>query len=221
LTDSIPLKEVVFDCEWTPETREAYFRLLQALRANLPYGVGKFTAVLPLHYLRYQDTIGRPPVERILLKLVNTIELEKINRDADPIGEELLRPYLMDLRTYGAEVMVGIPLGDWGILIRDNKALRFFSDITLEKIKSQGEFIMVDDKLVKVSENAYFEGEYLNRGDFIRIQNYQTSSIEALFPLIQEFYPKDSLDLCLLNLEENFSQRYPSSLIQRWFSTRK
>lgn len=220
LSDSARLGELVFDCDWMPGTAKAYFDLIKGVRSELPYGLKKMTATMPLHYLRYADTVGKPPVDKVIMKMISQSSLLELNEDADPIQEDLLRPYLMDLNTYGAEVEVGVPLGNWGILIRDNKPLRRFFSINDAEIEAQGEFSRVKN-LIKVTEDAYFQGEYLSRGDFIRIETYRSGSIRSLFHLVQEFTNKDSMTICLWNLEASFEEKYPTDLLKRWFETRE
>ncbi|MCI4668853.1 MAG: hypothetical protein MRZ79_12020 [Bacteroidia bacterium] len=221
LTDSAPIGELVMDCDWMPETKDAYFGLIKGIRSQLPYGIKKMTATLPLHYLRYGDTVGVPPVDKVILKLVSETGLGDLNEEADPLEKELIRPFLMDLQTYGTELEVGIPLGNWGILIRKNKPLRMFFSINKDELKRQGEFSQVDKNLIKVSEDAYFQGEYLSRGDFIRIENYRKNSIKALFPLIKEFTSMDSMGICLWDLNSELEEEYPTDLLKSWFAAKK
>lgn len=220
LTDSAKLGELVFDCDWMPGSRDLYFKLIKDIRSQLPYGLKKMTATLPLHYLRYADTVGRPPVDKVIMKMVTRSSLLDLNEDADPIQEEFIRPYLMEFESYGREVEVAIPLGNWGILIRDKQPLRMFFSINESEIKKQGEFSQVNN-LIKVTEDAYFQGEYLSRGDYIRLESYRNSSIKSLLQLIKEFTNQDSMNICLWNVQNDFDEKYPTDLLKRWFENKE
>ncbi|MEO0899385.1 MAG: hypothetical protein AAFY71_23440 [Bacteroidota bacterium] len=217
VTDSLSLRELVVDCEWSPDTREAYFNVLQDIRTSYDPGIRELSAVVPLHYFRYQDTVGRPPVDKVFLRLVNTLDIAAYGENLSPIEAEFIRPYLMNLMAYGTKVEIMVPLGNWGLLVRNKKPVVAFPTITQHEIEGQGEFSQVSN-VIKVEENAYFKGQYLRKGDFIRLTPYSNQHIKDLWNVIKAFNRLDTLDICLVDYDPSFPERYPASLLKRWFS---
>ncbi|HND87799.1 MAG TPA: hypothetical protein PK971_05710, partial [Saprospiraceae bacterium] len=68
--------ELQFDCDWTASTREAYFSFLREMRAALPRG-STLSATVRLHQYKFPDQTGVPPVERGMLMLYNTGDIDQ------------------------------------------------------------------------------------------------------------------------------------------------
>ena len=64
-----------FDCDWTPSTRAAFFDFLQKVRGYLPPG-SLLSATIRLHQYKAPKQTGVPPVDRGMLMLYNTGDLD-------------------------------------------------------------------------------------------------------------------------------------------------
>jgi hypothetical protein len=103
------IDEIQFDCNWTENTRENYFRFLRRMK-NLSGSV--ISSTIRLQQLRFSGNSGIPPVDRI--PPVDYGVLIFYNTDTAPGNPVLERPiahrYTPALRTYPLTLDLALPI---------------------------------------------------------------------------------------------------------------
>ncbi|MCS6927988.1 MAG: hypothetical protein NZM43_00675 [Saprospiraceae bacterium] len=111
--------EVQVDCDWTKRTRHAYFLFLDNLRKCLPAGT-KLSATLRLHQYKFPHRTGVPPVERGLLMLYNTGDIQDPNEENSIFSYEDAFRYLDGAPAhYPLPLDVALPAFSWTLVYRD------------------------------------------------------------------------------------------------------
>jgi hypothetical protein len=115
------IREVQWDHDWTPSTREPYFALLQALRRHPSLEKLKFSATIRLHQIRYRSRTGLPPVDRGLLMCYNMGKLKQPGSANSLFDADLCREYLQDLSDYPLPLDPALPLFRWAVQFRGGR----------------------------------------------------------------------------------------------------
>ena len=112
--------ELQIDCDWTATTRDAYFGLLEAIRARVSDTV-RMTATLRLHQVRNLRSSGIPPVNRVLLMCYNMGNLRQPGDHNSILDLNEMEVYLKDfLSEYPLPVDIALPLFSWSVVFRND-----------------------------------------------------------------------------------------------------
>ncbi len=117
-------KEVQIDCDWSKQTREAYFELLSQMRKMLDADDISLSVTLRLHQLRD----AAPPVDRVTLMLYNTGALMNAKTENSILNIADVEPYLRKRAVYSKPMDFAHPVFRWGVMFRDNQFERLVSN---------------------------------------------------------------------------------------------
>ncbi|MEL6133774.1 MAG: hypothetical protein AAFR59_10465, partial [Bacteroidota bacterium] len=199
LTQADKLQAVLLDIVWTPENYAALVYLIEELRVQLEVSVG---IVLPLHYLRFSDATGVPPADFAVLQLYDQLSLQVISEKESIISKDLIQPYLMGFSQYALPIEIAIPSGNWGLVIRENEPQVILPAVNKAMFEDPYSFRFLDEYLIKVQRDAYFQGLYLKKGDFIRLDVIRMSQLKETLQFIRPFIQTDTFQI-------NFMQTGP------------
>lgn len=164
------LREVQIDSDWSRRTRDTYFLFLQSLRKKLAHGQTQLSVTLRLHQVKYRDRSGIPPVDRCMLMLYNTGDLDDPKEVNSILSLEDLRDYLTDMRPYPVALDAALPLFQWGVLVRAGKPIRLLNQLDLAELHSDPRREKTGASTAKVVESHYLRGHYLYPGDVLRVE---------------------------------------------------
>jgi hypothetical protein len=161
---------VLFDCDWTATTRDAYFSFLEKMRSRLPASTSRSVTIRLHQYQRPADT-GVPPAERGLLMLYNTGDVE------DPTGN---RSSIFDPRdahryldnapqSYPLPLDLALPLFSWGLVFREGELWKIIPELNASQLTDSTRFQAVDSRW-EVRQATFMGGLYLATGDFVRLE---------------------------------------------------
>lgn len=169
---------VLFDCDWTASTRTAFFAFLEKMRTRLPTATAR-SATIRLHqYQRPADT-GVPPVERGMLMLYNTGDVE------DPAGA---RSSIFDLRDarryldntpkhYPLPLDLALPLFSWGLVFRNGELWKILPELSPTELADTTRF-QHNNQRWDVRQATFVSGLYLAPGDFVRLENTDAATLQ-------------------------------------------
>ena len=98
------LPDLQIDCDWTEQTKDKYFSLLNALKRH--YNI---TVTIRLHQLKYPDLTGIPPVDHGVLMLYNMGDLSNMKQNSI-LDTDIIKSYVHQHLTYPLELDVALPL---------------------------------------------------------------------------------------------------------------
>lgn len=113
------IPEVQIDCDWTANTKEKYFAILNTIKRLKPNAT--LSATIRLHQIKYIAKSGIPPVDKGLLMCYNMGNLKNPATKNSILETAELKKYIGSLENYPLQLDVALPLFDWFVLLRDNQ----------------------------------------------------------------------------------------------------
>ena len=211
LAGAQPLREVQLDCDWTAETREAYFRLLTALRQRM--GPGRvLSTTVRLHQLRYPDRTGIPPADRGMLMCYNTGDLEEWEAGNSILTVGAVEPYLHKAPSYPLPLDLALPVFRWGVLFRDGQLVRLLNELGPEHLTDTSRFVKLGANRFQVSKSTYLDGYYLYRGDRIRTEAVDEATLVETAGLLRRHLGRPGA-VVWYHLDTTTIKRYPHAVL--------
>ncbi len=175
-------REIQFDCDWTPSTKNKYFKFLKACEKRFE---GKtISATIRLYPYKYQQEMGVPPVDRGMLmcyNIGNITDPEGINSIFDL---EEIRKYIGDEINYPLPLDYALPVFSWAALYHEKKLVNVLD----EDIIGDSEFFRLSKKQPADTSVLYYDviKEYsraefvFHPGDLIKVENVKYNELIAL-----------------------------------------
>lgn len=200
--------EVQIDCDWTAGNKEAYFRLLSALRKQPFFQNKKLSCTIRLHQLKYRLQSGIPPVDRGLLMCYNMGNLRAPGPGNSILDEKLARQYLRDGGTYPLQLDVALPLFRWSLLFRDGKLKGILRDITPEEVATASHFKAESSSVYTATADTVWKGYSFRRGDVVRTESVSPDALMSLAELTARQVKTDSLRVLLFHADSLTLAKY-------------
>lgn len=118
------LREIQFDCDWTPTTRASYATLCRHARELLDQKEVRLSITLRLHQLDEEA----PPADRAVLMLYNTGNLKEKDIRNSILDVDDVTPYLKQCGKYALPLSYAYPLFGWGVMFRDGKFMSIVAE---------------------------------------------------------------------------------------------
>ncbi|MCS7036479.1 MAG: hypothetical protein RMJ33_04095 [Saprospiraceae bacterium] len=113
--------EVQLDCDWTDRTRQVFFLFLKKLKPLLPPQT-RLSATIRLHQYKFPNRTGVPPVERGLLMLYNTGDIQNPDEENSIFSLDAALRYLEGTPAhYPLPLDVALPAFGWTLVYRDGR----------------------------------------------------------------------------------------------------
>ena len=188
---NVLIPEVQFDCDWTDDTQEAFFRFLELYRQseafqelNAATANVQITSTLRLHQVKYRERTGVPPVDKVVLMAYNVGDIASAAESNSIINNQVTAQYLGRLKEYPLPYDVALPLFQWGVLYRNNQLLAVLRD--LDPTAQRNAFKKLDNANFQVTQDAYVNNQFLYPNDRIRMETTSLDDLIELSSLIRE-----------------------------------
>lgn len=209
--------EIQVDCDWSLESKETYFKFIEALKAA---GVKTISATIRLHQVKYVKTTGMPPVDRGVLMFYNMghIAADSSNSIYD---RATAARYTQNLHDYPLKLDVALPMFSWGLHIRGNKVIGLLTKVDDNVFLRDPNFKMKAAPFFEVTHNVLKLDHYFEQGDRIKIETVTTTDLsEMASDLSGElpatpgeiiFYDLDNFNLKHYRHEDDFYEKISSA----------
>lgn len=202
------LREVQIDCDWTQNTRSAYFAFLQHLRTRLDSADIQLSATIRLHQLKYPKQTGVPPVDRGMLMFYNMGDLQNPQEDNSILDIAKGQEYLGKADEYALPLDVALPIFAWGVLLRHGKPIRLLNNLRMETVAQLPWCTPAGPHLVHVDSSHYLLGNYLYAGDEIRLEEVSDRDLLASARTLQAHLRAEDRSVILYQLDSLTIRRY-------------
>lgn len=126
--------ELQIDCDWTQQTKAAYFFLLMEIKKHMQQSTlfrnSLLSATIRLHQVKYSGKTGIPPVDKGLLMCYNMGNLKNPATNNSIIEVDELKKYLGGLNSYPLKIDIALPLFEWSVMFRNNQFKGIVQTIT-------------------------------------------------------------------------------------------
>ena len=212
--DESLLTEIQIDCDWTLQTREAYFSLLRLLRKQVNNDDTVISATIRLHQIKFFEKTGVPPVDRGMLMFYNMGELTELQTINSIIDLDVAEQYLDKLPDYPLALDIALPIFAWGVVFRDGKMLKLINNLDAEAISDSSRFVKAGQNQYKVIKSTYLQGYYLYEGDHIRLEGSPIETVQAAAKRLAELLPNQDLTVSLYHLDTATVKNYTYDQLQ-------
>ncbi|MFN0215769.1 MAG: hypothetical protein ACKVT2_16040 [Saprospiraceae bacterium] len=214
------LRETLFDCDWTPSTREAFFLFLKKIRQKLPQGT-IVSATIRLHQYKFPKQTGVPPAARGMLMFYNTGDVDEEGEKNSIFHPKDALIYLNGApERYPIPLDLALPLFSWGLIFREGDLWKIVpGPLPLEEMRQSAKYEEQTTTepfpacLWKVKEGTFLGGHYLRPGDDLRIS---ATSPELLFnaaSLAQKLDLANDASLAFFHLGVAKSEHFSAQLL--------
>lgn len=194
------IKEVQFDCDWTPGTKDAFFNFLESFQALRPDW--ELSSTIRLHQLKYPDQTGTPPVDRGMLMFYNMSNLSDPNIQHYILDLEVAESYATDIDAYPLTLDIALPLYSQGVLIRSGQVVKLLTGLQSKDINEKFEKLE-DGRFICVVE-GFFEGVFLNEGDIIRLEEVDMELLSQSVKMLSEDFGSKPDRVVFYHLDEQY-----------------
>lgn len=216
----LPVGEVQFDCDWTAQTRDRFFGLLTAFKAQaasapVPGFDSQLTisATIRLHQLKYPEQTGVPPADRGMLMCYNMGDLDSWETGNSVFDLSVLAEYL-DGKTlasgYPLPLDVALPLYRWGGVYRDGRLVQLFNNLGPEMLRDTGRFHLLAANRYQVGQSTYLQGSYLYAGDKIRLETASEAVLEKAVPSLSSIAARPGCTVAFYHLDTSTVRLFPA-----------
>jgi len=156
------------DTDWTPTTKEKYFRFVQYIKSNGPFE--KISTTIRLHQYKYSQKTGVPPADEGVLMCYNTGKITDWATENSIATPEEINKYLQKSKHYPLELGVALPIFSWTVIFRDSSFYKIVSDADLSWQQDTIHYRQTADNRYVVKAGTFLKGHYLYEGDLLRYE---------------------------------------------------
>lgn len=208
------IPEIQMDCDWTRNSREAYFTFLQQLREQPFFRQRQLSATIRMHQVKFVTSSGVPPVDKGLLMCYNMGDLRKPGDHNSILDENTMKSYIGDDRvaTYPVPLDIALPLFDWTVLFKDGRYNGILRSIGDAALRDTALFAPSGKYLYTVRKDSLVNGYPLKAGNLLRRETSDPATLESVARLVARqrqdynpvviFYHLDSVTLHNYPLDE-------------------
>jgi hypothetical protein len=167
-------EEIQVDCDWTMETRNAYFTLIRQLKQHFPV---KFSATIRLHQIADYDHTGIPPVDRGVLMYYNMSDFRDPETKNAILDRAVARTYHKNFGRYPLRLDIALPLYSQATIIRFGSVVGLMEGVRKEDVTPQ--FIPLGDHHYRIDATHYFKGRLLYQDDIVRIDEVTPAMLQG------------------------------------------
>lgn len=162
-------KKLLFDCDWTPSTREPFFLFLKKMGEKLPgHELG---ATIRLHQFKFPEETGVPPVASGVLMCYNTGELTDWATENSILDSVSLKKYLRgSVGKYPLPLDVALPVFGWGVVFRGGDFFKIINGLERTQLIDNQRFTAIASNRFSIKKETILNGIYLHPGDLIRLE---------------------------------------------------
>lgn len=204
LAEQIPDKtiaEVQLDCDWSGQTRDRYFKLLEEVNGILRSRGIQTSATIRLHQIKFREQTGVPPVDRGMLMFYNVGRLDDWEEENSILDIKTAEAYLEKLDQYPLELDLALPIFGWGVLFRQGRMIKLINNLRPADLQDSSRFHKKAANRFEVVKSTYLDGYYLYQGDQIRTEEISIDLLSQAVDLLKYKLPAAHRTLTFYHLD--------------------
>jgi hypothetical protein len=202
-------RELQLDCDWTEQTRDAYFALVRELRAASHL---EMSSTIRLHQIKYPERTGVPPADRATLMFYNMGHFS-----ADPDARAIFdaataSKYLARVADYPLPLDVALPIWSWTVQVRDGAVIGLLQHTDPAELASADFLTHTGDRYV-ATRATFLDGTFLRAGDELKPETTGRDETLAAASLLAPRLAPMARTVALFDLSDrNLARHDPTSL---------
>ncbi len=202
-----------FDCDWTPTTQAAFFSFLQKIRAHLPPG-SRLSATIRLHQYKFPQQTGVPPVDRGMLMLYNTGDLDDPAETNSIFQPTAARRYLVGAPSrYPLPLDVALPIFSWALVFRDDVFWKIIPDPDPTNWADTSRFEPIGPQRFRIRRGTFVGGHYLRPDDWLRVEAIPPALLREAAQLGGQVDLANDATVAFFHLDSTIMLRYRAAVL--------
>jgi hypothetical protein len=193
--------EIQIDCDWTMQTRDAYFTLLKELKQHAFFKGRTLSVTIRLHQVKYINEAGIPPADRGLLMCYNMGNLRDPSAKNSIIDPATFSSYTGRLNDYPLPLDFALPLFDWWVWFRNREYYGLIHAGNLPPQLGRG-------RVTGFSKDTSVNGYHFLPGDRVRHENSPVSSLIKITESLPARFRSGKSKLILYHLDSASLSNY-------------
>ena len=182
--DTLPnLLEIQIDCDWTAETKDAYFTFLRKLKALNKNTI--ISATIRLYPYKYYPKIGVPPIDRGILMCYNTGSITDIKTENSIFSLQEINKYLSNIQ-YPLPLDVALPIFSWQAWFRGGKFKQIIHNLPLS---CRHIILKQQNNIYRFVRDTVIDELYFREGDELRYEAADETELVAVANLLTHQLP--------------------------------
>ncbi|MCC6411612.1 MAG: hypothetical protein IT270_08135 [Saprospiraceae bacterium] len=210
--------EVQFDCDWTPRSRQGFFLFLEKIKQHLP-GNTTLSATIRLHQYKFPEKTGVPPVDRGMLMLYNTGDIENPEGGNSIFTAETANTYIQGApERYPLPLDVAVAVYAWTLVYRDGLFWKILPDVG-DELQDTTRFLREAQtpphcERYKVISGTFLAGHYLRPEDQLRLETIDPELLSDALKLLPQIDLASDATLAFFHLDSSAVVRFPAATLQ-------
>ncbi len=169
--------EIQIDCDWTATTQQPYFEFLREIKKRLPPSC-RLSATIRLHQYKFPKKTGVPPVDRGMLMLYNTGDIDDPATQNSIFDPADARKYIAGAPPdYPLPLDVALPLFSWALVYRHDELWKIWPDPDTTQLNDTTFFRATGPDRRTVVQETFRNGLFLRPGDQLRIEKIRQDDL--------------------------------------------
>ncbi|MCD0473916.1 hypothetical protein LPB87_05855 [Flavobacterium sp. EDS] len=207
--------EVLIDCDWTEQSKENYFYLLEQIKKELENC--QLSATIRLWQYKYYEKAGIPPVDRGLLMCYNLSNPNDYMAKNSIGTSDELEKYITH-SDYELDLDVALPLFSWTVIFRGSNFKGVVSDYE-SFIKDSVRFKKITANRYVLQDDVLVGQTYLRNGDEIRIEKISDDEINKMISIIKNRVPfNDNTKVTFFSFDKKYIHDYGIKNISGYYA---
>jgi len=177
--------EIQIDCDWTPATKDKYFRFLQKFHALNPDKT--LSATIRLYPYKYQKTMGVPPVQKGVLMCYNLGNIRSRSTENSIFDIDEMEKYL-DGSTYPFPLDIALPIFSWQVWFRGEKFMGIIHDKIVPDSSTKA-FTKLADNSFRINTDTVIADAYYREGDIFRVEKPEEGALSKATKMLTKKIP--------------------------------
>ncbi len=208
------IREIQFDCDWSPKTQLKYFTFLKEIRSKIQRKSILLSSTIRLHQIKFFEKTGVPPVDRGVLMFYNMGNVEDVNAKNSILDLSIAKQYLENFENYPLAIDVALPIFSWGVLIREGRMINLINNLQASDLKDELRFLKIDETHFEIIKSTYLQGHYLYKGDVLRLEMALNESLQESADLLSNLIQNTDLTVIFYHLDSIAINNYPHEILE-------
>lgn len=192
--------ELQIDCDWTLQSKKAYFKLLKLLSNDITH----LSATIRLHQIKYAKTTGIPPVEKGVIMIYNLESPADTSTKNSIFSYDKALMYLDGyLKEYQLKVDIALPAFSWGVHYHHGKIKALISGFNPNKIDSLNMY-QRENGYFKSKKAHFINTHRISNRDEIRYEYPRIKELEKMMRFLEKNINQDTTEVIFFSLNSEF-----------------
>lgn len=213
------VSEVQIDCDWSGNSRQKYFQLLDFLKEGFAERGRNLSATIRLHQIKYYQKTGVPNVDRGVLMFYNTEAVDDPTTVNSILDLTVAKEYFHQFDTYPLTLDIALPVFRWGVVFQRDRFVRLINGLDRSILADTSEFLKLDENQFELRKSMYLEGYYLYKGDRIRTESISEELLMESAQLLAKELSKEDRHIIFYHLDSSLIANYSNEVLETVYRT--